>query len=122
MPADPNLIPQILQRWADKQLKLHRDAFRVGGHQRHGGDRWAPLAASTIEAKGGLATPLVKTGALSRSIFAKVSGTTVLISSDSSYAVYHQNGTTTIPQREVVFVSKRDKEQLKADIKRTLES
>ena len=117
MPADPKLIPQILQRWSRKQLEKLRFAFSVGGHQLHGGDRWVPLSFES-----GIRLPLRVTGALERSIFVSVSGVSVLIGSTSPIAIFHQNGTRSIPRRPVVELTRQDIESLKLDLKRTLES
>jgi phage gpG-like protein len=43
----------------------HREAYRVGGHQNHGGEAWAPLAPSTVAYKKKRRFPpniLVRTG------------------------------------------------------------
>jgi len=122
MPADFKLIPVVLQRWAAKQATLIKGAFNAGGHHLHGGERWTPLKISTIEAKGGISTPLVSTGALRSSIFYRASGTVVALGSSSPIAVYHQNGTRGIPKRPIVVITRQDVERLKQDLKRTLES
>ena len=117
MPANPDLIPGILQRWAKGQIARLRQAFKVGGHQLHGGATWVPLKPTT-----GLRTPLNKTGALAASVFVTVSGVSVLIGAAASYAIYHQNGTRSIPRRMVIDLTRTDLEMLKRDLKRTLES
>lgn len=117
MPADPDLIPGILARWGLGQKRRLRRAFDVGGQQEHGGKRWVPLAPAT-----GTGTPLKDSGSLKRSIFAKVSGVSVLFGSNSPIAIYHQNGTRTIPKRPVVVLTRRDLTMLKNDLKKTLEA
>jgi phage gpG-like protein len=121
MPADPKEIAIALQTWAKGVKASIQGAFAAGGHQLHGGTKWAPLADSTIKAKGH-SLPLIRTGALSRSIFLQVAGVTAWFSTRKDYAVYHQNGTRTVPQREVIVVSKQDMGNLKTEIKRRVEA
>lgn len=117
MPADPRLIPVVLQRWGSKQLNLLRQAFAVGGHHLHGGERWRALSPDT-----GLRSPLTVTGSLRESLFVRVSGVQLLLGSGSRIAIYHQNGTRTIPKRPIVVITRQDLNELKQDLKRTLES
>jgi len=115
--ANPfDIIPQILSRWGAKQKSRLKRAFAVGGHQAHGGKRWVPLSPST-----GTRLPLVKTGALMNSMFFKASGVSVVLGSNSTYAIYHQNGTKSIPKREVVVITKRDIAELSVELKKAVE-
>ncbi|MCZ7608500.1 MAG: hypothetical protein M5U25_21145 [Planctomycetota bacterium] len=117
MPADPQLIPGVLQRWAGKQLARLRGAFLTGGHHTHGGERWVTLDPAT-----GTRTPLVLTGSLMEATFARVSGLVVHIGNSSPIAIYHQNGTRSIPKRPIVVVTRSDLNELKQDLKKTLEA
>lgn len=116
MPADPKLIPEILRRWGVKQKRRLRQAFAVGGHQNHGGERWTPL-----DPESGPGLPLTATGSLRASLFFRVSGVSLLLGSNSKVAIYHQNGTKTIPKRPIVVITRQDLNELKTDLKRTLE-
>lgn len=121
MPADPKEIAIALQAWAIGEESRLKGAFAAGGHHLHGGDRWMPLAGSTIEAKGST-LPLLNSGRLANSIFVKVSGVVAIVGSNSRIAVYHQNGTRSIPQRKIIEVTKEDIERLKFEIKRRIET
>lgn len=104
------------------------EAFRVGGHQDHGGEAWKPLAASTIKSKsakgrGEKSSPavgdikiLVDTGAMRRLGLdtSALSGVVKLVlSSPADYARFHQEGRG-VPQRKVIDLTKKDIESAKA--------
>ena len=88
----------------EPELKdLFRQAF-----QSNGFGRWPKLAASTIAQKareGFPSTPLVRTGYYRRSAERlenmRITRTELEITSPVRYAIYHENGTSRIPQREV---------------------
>jgi len=121
MPDKSATIQQVLRRWAAQQKSLLEKAFQVGGHQHHGGEIWTPLAENTAEAKGKF-IPLVGTGRLSKSFFFKVSGTTAMVGNSSNIAIFHQDGTKSIPKRTIVTMTRQDIDRLKRDLKQALES
>lgn len=94
----------------------HNRAFSVGGHHLHGGERWKPLAPSTIRAKGhGMI--LVDKGVLRSSVHFKTiralrDGFIVDIGTNVEYAKYHQKGGGKLPQRKVVSVTVKDQRDL----------
>lgn len=117
MPRSPfDIIPKVLTNWGRKQKNRLIRAFSVGGHQLHGGDSWVPLDPST-----GGGVPLSESGSLKRGTFYKVSGVSVIVGNSSRIAIYHQNGTRSIPKRPVVVVTKRDIAELKQDLKKAVE-
>lgn len=97
---------------AVRQFMLLTRAFVVGGQHHHGGERWAPLAASTIKRKGH-SMILVDTGRLRRSISFKtirsmIDGYIVDIGTNVPYARYHQHGGKNLPKRPVAVITKED--------------
>lgn len=87
-------------------------AFSVGGHQRHGGQRWKSLAPSTIRRKGH-AKILIEKGVLRASFFFKVisavPGRSIIdLGTNVKYAKFHQIGAKHLPIRKVVDVTKQD--------------
>ena len=115
-----DLIDDILKDWGAQQVSRLRAAFLVGGHHTHGGTRWPALAPSTIRRKGH-ATILVDTGKLAASLFHDVSGMAVVYGAQSKIAVYHQYAVR-IPRREPVALTRQDLDELKHQIKYTLEN
>lgn len=114
--ANPfDLISRVLNDWGSKQKRRLVNAFSVGGHRLHGGKQWAPLKRSTGR------TPLVNTWAMRNAMFFKASGVSVIVGNRSSYVIYHQNGTRSIPKRPVVVITKKDLSELKSDLKKSIE-
>lgn len=92
-------IDRVVKKDVLLQVGVIKGAFRVGGHQEHGGLAWAPLASSTIKRKErmGKTNILLVTGELRNSIhggvrvvnrakYVQVVGTNV------AYAPFHQSG------------------------------
>lgn len=118
--------------------RVHVEAFRKGGHQAHGGKAWKPLASSTVKAKsrkrrGGKQSSavgdvkiLVDSGTLRRleveTSKARNGKYIVKIQppSEASYAFDHQHGNGRVPQRKVISITQKDKDNLKAFLKKTL--
>lgn len=89
-----------LRKEAQLQVARLKGAFRVGGHQDHGGERWAPLAPSTIKRKEkmGKTNILIVTGELMRSIHGGVRVMSkgkfkIVTGTNDPKAPWHQNGT-----------------------------
>ena len=76
-----------------------------------GGPGWAPLAQSTIDRKGGETAILIRTQEMLNSFIGGGDETVTMtpdflsIMSGSTYAGYHQAGTTRMPQRKIVQLS-----------------
>lgn len=82
--------------------------FAVGGRPR-----WAPLANYTIEKKGGGGRILVRTGALAASAsspgsWSVSSDTATMDGVPQDYGIYHQTGTSKMPQREWAVIQDED--------------
>ena len=76
------------------------------------GNRWEPWASSTMAARerngtagGGL---LYETGSLWSTIRGRVQGRTAVVTSDEPYVKYLQLGTTKMPARPFMGISKQD--------------
>ncbi len=102
---------------AVKQWMKFSRAFSAGGHHKHGGQRWQPLAESTVRRKGH-PTILIDSGVLRTSITFKTiralpDGFIVDLGTNVPYARYHQEGRG-VPQRKVVEVTEQDRRELTA--------
>ena len=114
------LIRRVLAKWAKNQKARLKNAFNTGGHQHHGGHRWARLSKNTRKGQA-RRMPLLVTGRLKRLTFTKLSGLSVNITNATHYAPFHQHGTSSMPRRRVVVITQRDLDEVKTDLKRTLE-
>jgi phage gpG-like protein len=81
-----------------------RDVFDSAGSAI--GERWAPLKASTIAAKGN-SRILVDSGKMRNSFRWNSSSTVGALTNPTEYLPYHQFGTRKMPQRVVVKVTDR---------------
>lgn len=109
------------------QARRLRLAFRHGGHQHHGGARWAPLAESTIREKqrrGFPRKPLVRTGSMRDAVrFRHIGqgrrnrGVIELHRHVIPYASFHQHGTRNMPQRRILVVTSEDRRLIARDIR-----
>jgi phage gpG-like protein len=110
--ARGELMPRIAKRVGPALLKQVADEFR---ESRNPYDKpWLPLArersrnrrANARRARAGKARraskPLIDTGRLRASPVARVDGTQVRVSLPVEYASYHQQGTRTIPRRQIL--------------------
>ena len=105
------LIQIRLNQWSAKQDKSHKQAFFVGGQQLHGGSAWSSR-------KKFYPWPvLFKTGGLRASTGYKLGKLQVTFTSTSKYAVYHQFGTSKLPQRKIIDVTNQDVDDLVGRIK-----
>lgn len=68
------------------------------------GAPWAPLAASTLRRKKTGAI-LRKTGALAGSVQGRPSGLSGTVTVGIDYGIYHQTGTSKMPQRKIIGIS-----------------
>lgn len=91
----------------EKACKIIRKKAKAAIGKEH--ELWAPLAASTIADKQahGFATPkpLLRTGELRGSIEYTVVGLEGAVGSDDPVAVYHELGTSRMPQRSFLVSS-----------------
>lgn len=79
------------------------------------GNRWAELSPVTLERKerlGFSSKILTETGTLSKSFKFEATGKTLTIGSSVSYAVFHQEGTSKMPQRKILGYTKSDEADL----------
>lgn len=103
-----------LRVWGNQQVERIKGAFRVGGHHRHGGDRWA-AAKDPKDLK-----VMVETGRLASSISAEAARKSVRVFTPVSYAQYHQEGRG-VPKRQVIVVTKQDQTDLEKDLHRAID-
>lgn len=101
----------LMESLAEDFMNLETDLFNSAGASQ--GEAWPPLAASTIERKGH-DTILVDTEDLKNSLtqrdFEGEAGGMILevgpnfirFGTSMSYAIYHQHGTSRMPQRKVI--------------------
>jgi phage virion morphogenesis protein len=85
------------------------------------GQRWAPLAASTLKSKRGR-NILRETEALAGSITSSVGGNQATVQVGTSYGKYHQAGTRKMPQRKIIGIAPKHEQQIKKIFKDHLES
>lgn len=110
--ARGKFIPELGRRVAAALMKEVADEFR---HSRNPyGKPWAPLARERARnlranrrraAKGKpprRSKPLIDTGRMRGSVIARAVGSEVRVSIPVDYASYHQYGTRTIPQRQML--------------------
>ncbi len=112
-------VNRFLQKWANDYKGTLQHAFRVGGHQFHGGSKWRSLKFSTIKSKGH-AVILVKTGTLSDGFKIKSDNLTIMVSNTVPYAHFHQFGKG-VPRRKVIDFTPTDKSRLLKTMKLELE-
>lgn len=79
------------------------------------GNKWADLAPSTLAQKRRLGYPddiLTRTGKMRKSAIAIASAKTLVITMRSEYAIYHQEGTSKMPQRKILGMNDKRREKL----------
>lgn len=111
-----------LQSFVQKQKNTLEQAFLIGGHQNHGGERWKSLSPKSEVRKrkaGFVGGILVRTGALSKSINGSLSGRTLKWSSNDPKVSFHQHGTRFMPARPVIVTTKQDVSNLVGDLVRS---
>lgn len=100
----------VLEQSLEDIAAGEKEAFDAG--TAPGGGPWAPLAPSTIKRKGH-AVILYETGDLERSLvevdgpgnIAEASARGLVFGTDIEYALFHDTGTSRMPQRQPVGVS-----------------
>jgi phage virion morphogenesis protein len=99
--AAARFMPEIATRVGAALVKQVADEFRESRDPY--GRAWAPVFRRVKGRKGLVqGKPLIKTGRLRASVVAKISGSEVRIALPVEYASYHQFGTRTIPQRQIL--------------------
>lgn len=96
-------------------MGLEREQFESEGRRSSGG--WAPLAQSTIDAKGGDSSILFRTGAEMASFTERgdpnqtlwVTDDFLLFGSKLDYPGYQQSGTSRMPQRRPLELTEADR-------------
>lgn len=79
------------------------------------GNRWADLAPSTLAEKRRLGYPddiLTRTGKMRKSVDAIATAKTLVIRMRSEYAIFHQEGTSKMPQRKILGMNDKRRERL----------
>lgn len=84
------------------------------------GGAWAALSANTLKTKRSGAI-LRETSALMGSISSSVGGDTAIVTAGQSYGIFHQTGTSKMPQRKFLGISDRDREQIMNIAKETFQ-
>lgn len=93
-----------------------------------GGTRWKPLAPSTIRQKGAGGSILVRTGALRSSVtggpgyIKSISARRTTFGTSDRKAVFHQFGTSRMPARPIIVVTKEDKTRWRKEVQRWMVS
>ena len=122
-----DLLHEVAAAVAMKQRSRLVQAFSVGGHQNHGGQKWASLAPDTIRAKtrAGKSRIMVRTGRLRGSIRGthkvgpNAEGVTITMHSDAPYAPFHQHGIRgRLPRRPVLVFTASDVADIKMELRR----
>lgn len=98
--------------WRDLMLR----AYSFGGHAFHGGPVWPARKDPDGPFLGG------PSGRIAQGTKTQLSGTTLKLQNTSDLAGYHQNGTSDIPARPVVVLTRPDIEQVKKMLKRNVEA
>ena len=78
-------------------------------------NRWADLAPSTLAEKRRLGYPddiLTRTGKMRKSVNAIATSKALAIKIQSEYAIYHQEGTSKMPQRKILGMNDKRRERL----------
>lgn len=125
------LSSENVQAVVTQMLELQRGrvltAFTDGGHHRRGGSKWALLAESTQKRKArtGKTTLLIDTGRLRntiRSQIASASDERIIgqLIADAPYAGFHQDGTSRMPKRRVIEVTKSDIAKMREFLKQAI--
>lgn len=114
-------ITRVLRVWGSRELQHQRRAFDLGGHAFHGGVQWRPLSASSLANDVGPRTPLQDSGSLKRASFVRFAGTSMILGNSHPLAAIHHYGTSTIPARPIVVVTRLDIQDLKEQLKREIE-
>ncbi len=103
-------------------------AYKVGGHQKHGGKKWTALEPGTVtrKAKRKREKILVDTSAMRSSLAVQVNQIgafrfLVEVGVSVPYAIFHAEGRG-LPQRLPVFVSKADLKKYRAGVSRDIET
>jgi phage gpG-like protein len=96
-----NLEP-LWDRFSNVLPDIFREHF-----ESHGEGKWPPLAASTLKQKGGIGDILIETGSMFDSLVSPGSGVDkgpmqMSWGTEADYAQYHQEGTSKMPQRQVI--------------------
>lgn len=105
--------PRILTKWAKRQVKVLKEAYAAGGHQRHGGLRW--------KGKSEPGPLLIGSGTMRRRTKATVKGTRVILGNDTPYAIFHDEGTKELPKRTLIVVTSNDNRLLHGQLRIGLE-
>ena len=74
------------------------------------GKAWAPLSTRTLQRKRS-GSILRETSALVNSVSSQVAGNSAIISAGQSYGIFHQTGTSKMPQRRFLGFGDRDIEE-----------
>lgn len=108
--------PKPLLEEVGEILKASTIARILFTKQDPNGKAWAPWATSTLLSKtkrgtlsGGL---LNETGALANSIKTQVASRQVTVGSDSPYGMFLQEGTSRMPARPFIGISKEDQSEI----------
>jgi phage gpG-like protein len=110
-PAFREIAPLLQMAWNEQ--------FATEG--AYGGERWAPLAESTLRSKPSGLPILVLTGKLKGSAHVKALLPQMLEwGSDVSYGRYHMTGTRNMPARPPIRLPERTKAQVVRHIQRLL--
>jgi phage virion morphogenesis protein len=75
------------------------------------GNKWASLSANTLKTKRSGAI-LRETSALMGSISSTISGDVAIVTASQSYGIFHQTGTSKMPQRQFLGISDRDRQEI----------
>ena len=103
-------VTAALNAWGRSQITRLKGAFSVGGHQKHGGNRWAPPAAPDN------APVMVGSGRLKESLQHEVQAKTVTLIAAVPYASYHQEGAGSLPVRKIVVITTDDVKDFERDM------
>ncbi len=98
--AARTVVTDVLEAWGAAQVNLIKQAFRVGGHQLHGGPAWPP------DSDG--APILIDTGALQRSVNVNVTRNEADIVASRPYASFHHYGSGRLPARPITIITDQD--------------
>jgi phage virion morphogenesis protein len=75
------------------------------------GNKWASLSAITLKTKKSGAI-LRETSALISSISSTIADKSAIVTANQAYGIFHQTGTSKMPQRQFLGISDRDKEKI----------
>jgi phage gpG-like protein len=97
-------------------LESVRANFEAGGRP----ERWTPLSVESLAGASGSRKPLVRSGALERSISSQAGRDRVEIGSDLAYATAQFLGTATIPSRQPLVLQAQDEHAIAEVLSRYL--